>query len=81
MTRWVMDDRGLRFEGDEVLFSPIFDWYARDFSFWTAGQDLCSLTAAYASGQRRLRLEQLAREGCPHGFFPYDWSLNAGTRR
>lgn len=76
MERWVMDDRAMRFEGDELLFNPIFDWYARDFDFWTAGLDLCTMASHYASGARRRSLESLAAIGCPHGFFDYDWSLN-----
>lgn len=80
MTDWVMDDRGLRFEGDRVLFNPIFEWYDHDFYFFSAGKGLCSLTAQHATGERQRRLRQLAREGCPHDFFVYDWSLNHEPR-
>ncbi len=82
MSRWVMDDeRGLRFEGDKVLFNPIFDWYARDFEFWTAGLDLCTIASQYASGRRQQRLVDLAAQGCPHAFFGYDWRLNDAADR
>ena len=76
MTRWVMDDRALRFEGEKLFFNPIFEWYSRDFRFWSAGLDLCSITAEYASGKRRKKLERAADLGCPHAYFEYDWSLN-----
>jgi hypothetical protein len=77
MNRWVADDaRGVRFEGEKALFNPIFDWYARDFSFFSAGQDLCTLTAEHAKGEKKDTLERLAAKGCPHEFFAYDWALN-----
>lgn len=77
MAAWVADDaRGLRFEGDEVVFSPIFDWFARDFEFFSAGQSLCEIAAEHAVGKRRVRLTELQAKGCPHRFFAYDWALN-----
>lgn len=78
MGRWVDDDaRGVRIEDGVAVFNPIFDWYARDFEFWSAGVDLCTLTSKYASGDKRLRLAELGRQGCPHRFFEYDWRLNS----
>ncbi len=75
--RWVDDpERGVRIENGEAVFNPIFDWYARDFLFWSAGQDLCELTRRYASEPLATQLEQLQIAGCPHRFFTYDWSLN-----
>ena len=76
MTRWVMSDRGLRFVNGELQFNPIFKWYARDFQFWTAGQDICSVAADFAGGKRAQRLRTLAGKGCPHTYFDFDWSLN-----
>lgn len=77
MTRWVMDEqRGLRIEPGRVLFNPIFEWYARDFEFWTAGLDLCAIAAQYATGKRQSQLQALSGQGCPHAFFEYDWRLN-----
>ena len=76
--RWVDDSaRGIRFEDGRAVFSPIFKTYARDFEFMSAGTDLCTLAARYASGKRVARLEALAENGCPHDFFEYDWALNS----
>lgn len=77
MTRWVDDDaRGVRIEDGQAVFSPIFDWFAWDFGFLTAGDDLCTTAARFATGPKARRLEALAEEGCPHTFFAYDWTLN-----
>jgi hypothetical protein len=77
MTKWVMDDaRGVRFDGDKALFNPIFDWYARDFSFFSVGEDLCTIAAQFATGDKKKTLERLAGMGCPHEFYPFDWALN-----
>lgn len=77
MMMWVMSDRGVRFDDDgSAVFNPIFDWYALDFEFWTAGKDLCATAASFATGKRKDRLQELAARGCPHRFFEYDWSLN-----
>jgi len=79
MSHWVMDDaRGVRFDGDKALFNPIFDWYARDFSFFSVGEDLCTIASHYATGEKQLILEGLAAKGCPHAFYPFDWALNEG---
>jgi hypothetical protein len=76
--RWVDDtERGIRIEEGRALFNPIFETYARDFEFMSAGTDLCTLAARYASGKRVAQLEALAEQGCPHGYFTYDWSLNS----
>lgn len=75
---WVDDDlRGVRIEDGVAVFNPIFQWYARDFEFWSAGLDLCTLTSRFASGSKRTQLKQLADQGCPHRFFEYDWRLNS----
>jgi len=77
MRRWVMDDaRGVRIDDDKAHFNPMFDWYARDFAFFSAGQDLCTIASQHAGGSKRRRLEELAAQGCPHDFFPFDWALN-----
>lgn len=73
---WVDDPRGLYFENEEVVFNPIFDWYARDFEFFSGGQNLCEITSKYASGKRARELKKMSEAGCPHRFFEYDWSLN-----
>lgn len=77
MRVWIMDeDRGVRVTAEKATFSPIFEWYARDFSFWTAGEDICSIAADHATGTKRQMLYRLAERGCPHDYFEYDWSLN-----
>jgi len=81
MIRWVNDpDRGVRVEGDTAVMTPIFDWFARDFHDWTAGDDLCTMAARYARSALRADLTRLAEQGCPHQFFEYDWSLNHRPR-
>jgi hypothetical protein len=75
--RWIDDPtRGVRVEEGVAVFSPIFDWYARDFHFWSAGQNLCEMARRYASEQLAGQLKELADAGCPHRFGDYDWSLN-----
>lgn len=76
MARWINDDRGLWFDGDTVVFNPIFDWYARDFAFWSAGENLCEIASHFAMSEREGRLKSASKAGCPHRFFDYDWSLN-----
>lgn len=82
MRVWVMDnERGVRIEGGVAHFNPIFDWFERDFTFWSAGLDLCSLAGKYALGSKKQRLMTMADEGCPHAFFEYDWTLNDSNNR
>lgn len=81
MRRWLADDeRGVRIEGDVAVFNPIFDRYARDFSAWTAGADPCTLAAGFTSGEKQARLLDLAAQGCPRRFFPFDARLNDAAR-
>lgn len=82
MRRWVSDpDRGVRIEGDVAVVSPIFEWYVRDFSEWTAGENLCGLLSRYAIGSLREDLRDLSRDGCPHRTFDYDGRLNDASER
>ena len=82
MARWVMDDeRGVRVEGDEAVFNPIFDWFARDFVFTSAGMDLCEIAATYATGSKQAQLQRISENGCAHRFFEYNWSLNDASGR
>lgn len=77
MAIWMADEaRGVRVRRNQAWFSPIFQWFAHDFSFFTAGDDLCTTAARFSEGDRKDTLEALAEQGCPHGFFEYDWSLN-----
>jgi hypothetical protein len=81
MTRWMDDPRGFEIDGDQIMFNPIFDWYARDFHFWSAGKDVCEIASTYVTGRRGRRLQVATEQGCPHGFFEYDWSLNDISNR
>jgi hypothetical protein len=79
MRAWLADDeRGVRIEADEAVFSPIFDMYAWDFAFLSAGDDLCTLGARYLPGPKGDQLKALAERGCPHRFAAFDASLNSG---
>ncbi len=77
MNRWVDDDeRGVRIVDGIAVFNPMFEWYARDFEFWSAGLGLCELAARYASPTKRRRIDEIREKGCPHEFFEFDWSLH-----
>lgn len=75
-TRWMMDRRGVRLEGGRALFNPIFQRHARQFAHYAQPADLCTLAVRHTRGKRRARLKELADQGCPHGFFDFDWRLN-----
>lgn len=77
MERWVNDPvRGVRVEDGVAVFSPIFDWYAFDFEFTSAGDDPCTIAASHAREPLHTQLVDLAEAGCPRRFASYDWSLN-----
>jgi hypothetical protein len=77
MTKWVNDPkRGVYIDGEVVVFNPIFNWFARDFDFWTAHQNICETASTYARSPLREELQYYAETGCPHRFFEYDWRLN-----
>jgi hypothetical protein len=77
MITWINDEeRGVRIEDGVVVFSPIFEWFAKDFDFWTAHQNICEVAATYAKSPLREELQYHAETGCPHRFFEYDWRLN-----
>ncbi len=81
MRRFVEDpERGVTVEEGTAVFSPIFDWYARDFTVWTVGKDLCAVAAKHARGPLASDLSALSKQGCPHRFRAYDWSLNDASR-
>lgn len=78
---WLDDDvRGLRLEPDRALFSPIFDWFAWDFSFLSAGDDPCTVAARFTSPERTAALRALAAQGCPRGWLSFDRGLDAAAR-
>jgi hypothetical protein len=80
MRRWLDDDdRGVRVEDDRAVFNPIFQWYARDFDFFSAGKDICEIASNYTSAKKSRELSDLSERGCPHAFFDYDWRLNDAT--
>lgn len=74
---WMTDDaRGVRVDGDEAVFNPIFDQYAWNLDLFTHQTDLCRIAAFHTTGAKQAQLQALAERGCPHRFFPFDWSLN-----
>lgn len=83
MRRWIMDDeRGVRIEGNTIVVSPIFEWFHRDFVFFSAGMNLCELAATYATDNKRRALDVMADSGeCTWRTFDYDWSLNDAAKR
>lgn len=77
MRGWVNDpERGVSLDGGEVVFSPLFDWYARDFLVWTQAPDLCAVAARHADASLAQALKERSAAGCPHRFSAYDWRLN-----
>ncbi len=77
MRRWMEDDeRGVRIEAGVAVFNPIFDWYARDFEFFSVGKDICEVAAFHVGKEKAAALLELHEQGCPHRFSEYDWRLN-----
>jgi hypothetical protein len=81
--RWMNDEqRGVRIENGEAVLSPLFDWYARDFAFFTAGVNPCTLAASVVTDPAKSKaLYDLAEQGCPRKYFDYDWRLNDSKAR
>ncbi len=74
---WVADrERGMRIEADVLVVSQVFETYARDFTFWSGGKDLCTLAARYADPAFEAELTALAAKGCPQRAMPWDSALN-----
>lgn len=82
MRAWIDDEtRGVRIVDGEVVFNPIFDWYERDFVFWSAGADICTIAASHTEDEaKREALYALAEKGCPRKYSAYDWSLNDSSK-
>jgi len=77
MSRWVNDpDRGVYIEGGVLMINPLFEQYARDFDFFSAGLDLCTITARHADAPLAQNLKKLSSEGCPTQSYSFDSSLN-----
>lgn len=79
---WLADEqRGVRIVDGKAVFNPIFDWFERDFEFFSAGLDPCTIAATHTNDDtKREALYALARKGCPREYFAYDWSLNDSNR-
>ena len=71
---YINHPRGARFEGDALVVSSIYRWYAADFG----GSDAAVIAhlARYAAEPLRKRLEATARIARSN----YDWSLNITPR-
>lgn len=71
---YVNSARGVTFEGDVLVVSSIYDWYAPDFG----GTDtrVIAHLARYANEPLKTRLQTATRIGR----HTYDWSLNAVPR-
>lgn len=80
MHAFLQGDRGIQFEGEQILFNAVFDRYDSEFALYTAGLDPCSLAAMHTTGDRSARLIAAAEAGCPHGYFAFDWSLNRSRK-
>ncbi|MCO4747514.1 MAG: DUF547 domain-containing protein [Proteobacteria bacterium] len=78
MRAWVNDpDRGVRIEDGKLLFSPLFEWYADDFSRWSGALSPCVVALQYADEPLNAALRDHEIEtGCAMETFEYDWSLN-----
>lgn len=74
MRRWVNGGAVAR-EGDTLVFSAIFDWYAEDFRAWAGAETPCAAVEPYAEGEVARWLAELP--DCPRRFAAYDWGLNA----
>jgi hypothetical protein len=77
MERWFGDsERGVRVVDGVAQFPDIVQHYRRDFDFFSAGLDLCTIGARHTGGAKSSELRALADKGCPHTFYEVDWSLN-----
>ena len=72
---YVNHPRGVRFEGDSLVVSSIYHWYAADFG----GSDAAVIAhlRGFAAPPLRARLDAAHRIARDH----YDWSLNAPPAR
>lgn len=73
--RWANDPvRGWRLDGQTVVLSPLFEWYAEDYPERPGG--VCELLAEHATAERRRELTDAMSNGCKTAYFAYDWRLN-----
>lgn len=61
----------------QFAFSPIFDWYDRDFRAWAGADTPCAAVRPWATIALQALLD--AHPDCPGRFYAYDWSLNAAA--
>lgn len=67
--------RGVRFEGDTLYLSSIFDWYSEDWD--DSKQVIVDHILEYAEGSTAARLQTFADEGYDGRVrYEYDWALN-----
>ena len=71
---YVNSSRGARFDGDVLVVSSIYKWYAADFGGTNAR--VIAHLARYAEGPLKMRLQGANRIGRD----TYDWSINATSR-
>lgn len=76
MRSYLSSEHGLRPDGEGYAVSQIFEWYADDFTDWSAAESVCAYLAPYAPDDAADWLSAHA-EDCPLTYIPYDWSLNA----
>ncbi len=62
--------RGVRFEGDKLVLSSLFDWYAKDFGNNT--QEVLISLSQYASVDIKQKLSSYSSDIT----YEYDWGLN-----
>jgi hypothetical protein len=78
---FLSDARNVRIEGDTLLLSSYFDWYADDFTGegWKPRADsIPGFIALYAAPEVADRLR--ANPGLEVEFVEYDWTINASIR-
>ena len=69
-TEYLAHPRGMRFEGETLILSEIFDWYGEDFG--TTSKEVLSALSEYAPEATKDKL--LNHDGPIN--YEYDWALN-----
>ena len=72
---FINDPRGVRFDGDDLIISKIYDWFEEDFGNNTKG--VLRHLSQYAEPELRSRLQDVKRIDDHE----YDWSLNVVMER
>ena len=64
----------MRFEGDELHLSKIFDWYGGDFG--KNDLQVASTVKQWLRGQRKMQLEEIMdRRNFRIRYLAYDWTV------